>query len=61
MIFNKIAEKCSENNISIATLERECGLGNGIIGKWKESSPTVEKLQKVADYFNTPIEYFLTK
>lgn len=59
MIFDKIAKLCKEKEISIAGLEKECGLGNATIRGWKESSPSSENLKKVADFFNVPIDYFL--
>ena len=33
------------------------GFSNGSISKWKNSNPTYERLQKVANFFNVPIEY----
>lgn len=59
MIFEKISRLASERGISIAYLEKTLGLGNATIRGWKESSPSVEKLKKVADYFGVSIEYFL--
>lgn len=59
MIFETIEKLCEERNISIAKLERDCGLGNATIRGWNESNPTVSNLKKVANYFGKPIEYFL--
>lgn len=59
LIFNKISNLCKSEGISIAGLEKECGLGNGTIRGWKESSPSSENLKKVANFFNVPIDYFL--
>ena len=48
-----IKEWCGNNNVSIATLERECGIGNGVISAWKEGSiPTIASLSKIARYTN---------
>lgn len=59
MILKKILELAEKNGISICGLEKTLGFGNGTIKKWGESSPTVDKLKKVADYFGVSIEYFL--
>lgn len=59
MILKRILELAEENNISISCLEKTLGFGNGTIKKWGESSPSVENLKKVADYFGVSIEYFL--
>lgn len=59
MILKKIEELCRKNNISIAKLEKECGIGNATIRGWDTSSPKVENLKKVADYFGKDVSYFL--
>lgn len=60
-MYNKIKELCDKKGISITTLEKEVGLSNGSIGKWKESSPKVDSLKLVADYFKKSVDYFLKK
>ena len=59
MIFEKISKLASEKGILNSSLEKTLGFGNGTIKKWGESSPSVDKLKKVADYFGVSIEYFL--
>ncbi len=59
MILKKIEDLCRKNNISIAKLEKECGIGNATIRGWDTSSPKVENLKKVADYFGKDVSYFL--
>ena len=59
MILKKILKLAEKNNISISCLEKTLGFGNGTIKKWGESSPSVDKLKKLADYFGVSIEYFL--
>nr|DAV38358.1 MAG TPA: repressor protein [Caudoviricetes sp.] len=61
MIYDDIEKLAKEKGISISKLENECGLGNKTIRSWKTSSPTIINLQKVANYFDVPIEYFLGK
>ena len=59
MILEKILKLAEKNSISVSCLEKTLGFGNGTIKKWGESSPSVNKLKKVADYFGVSIEYFL--
>ncbi len=59
MILKKIADLCEQKGISVARLEKECDLGNATVRGWSKSSPKVENLKKVADYFGKPLEYFL--
>lgn len=61
MILEKILALCDEKGISLARLEKECGLGNATIRGWDKSSPKVENLQKVADYFEKQLEFFTNK
>ena len=61
MIYENIKSLCDEKNISIYKLEKELGFSNGTIAKWQQSVPTVDKLQKVALFFNLNLEYFLNK
>lgn len=60
MIFTNIARLCKERGISVARLERETGLGNATIRGWAASSPTVEKLKTVADYFGVTVDSLLS-
>ncbi len=59
MIFDTVLNLCNKEGITIARLEKECGFGNATIRGWKESSPSVEKLKAVADYFHVSIEYLI--
>lgn len=59
MIYVKVQELCTQKGISIYRLEKDLGFPNSSINKWKTSNPTVDKLKKVADYFEVPLEYFL--
>lgn len=60
MILENIRRLCSEKPISIAKLERETGIGNGTISRWDVSSPTVENVKKVADFFGVTVEELLS-
>lgn len=59
MIYENIRKLCSETHVSIFRLERETGLGNGTIFRWKTSDPTVSKLKLVADYFGVSVDSLL--
>lgn len=59
MLFESIEAMCRERKITISALEKAVGLGNATIKGWKESSPRVDTLQKVADYFGCTIDEIL--
>ena len=58
-LVDKIRVLANQKGMSLPQLEVELGLGNGTISRWKKSSPSSDKLQRVADYFNVSIEYLL--
>ena len=60
MIYENIAALCKKTGISIARLEIETGIGNGTIGRWKKSSPNVDNVKKVADFFGVTVDSLLT-
>lgn len=61
MIYENIVKLCKERGVSIARLERECGFGNATIRGWVTSSPSIAKVQKVAEFFGVSVEELLKK
>lgn len=61
MIYSNIVSLCKNRNIAISKLEREVGLGNATIKTWKISSPSVDKLKKIADYFGVTVDALISK
>lgn len=59
MILDNIRELSAKRKVSITELEKTLGLSNGTIGKWKDSSPKIENLRKVSEYFGVTIEELL--
>ena len=45
--------------ISIAKLEQELGFANSTIRKWAKSSPSADKLLKVADHLGISVDALL--
>ncbi|MBE6917988.1 MAG: helix-turn-helix transcriptional regulator [Ruminococcaceae bacterium] len=59
MLLENIRRLCSKKPVSIARLERETGISNGTIARWDTSSPTVENVQKVAEFFGVTVDELL--
>lgn len=60
ILYQRIRELCSKKGISISRLESDLGFGNSSIKKWeKTSSPSVDKIIKVASYFDVSVDYLL--
>ena len=58
-LVDKIKSFCKEKKITVAELERKTGISNGQIRKWDNSTPGVNKLQLIADYFDVSVDYLL--
>lgn len=59
MLLNRVKELANERNMTIAELERKLDFGQGSISKWNKQSPSSERLQKAADYFDVSTDYLL--
>lgn len=57
-IVDRIQEKI-KGKTTIAALERELGLSNGIIKKWRAQSPSCDKVVKIANYLNVSTDYLI--
>ena len=54
-MVDAIKALCDQHNTTIKSLERSLGFGNGTIARWDESSPAINKVLKVAEYFNVDV------
>ena len=58
-IVQRIRTLAQEKDLTLAQIERALDFGNGTIARWDKSSPAVEKVDKVAKYFNVSFDYLL--
>lgn len=58
-IYNRIKELANAQKISINRLEENLGFARGYLYSWKKKTPGVDKLRKVADYFQVSTDYLL--
>lgn len=56
-LYDRIAQLAKEKGLSIRQADKEIGLANGTIGKWRHQGAKQSSLQKVADYFNVSVDY----
>jgi len=60
ILYYRIKQLCHRKRITIAKLEADLGFGNSSIKKWeKSSSPSIDKIVKVAIYFDVSIDYLM--
>lgn len=55
-IKDLIRDRCTKYGISLPKLEEQLGFGAGTISKWDKSTPSLDKIIKVADFFNIYID-----
>lgn len=53
-LYERITSLCRSANISVSQLERDTDLHN--IYRWDTAIPSVDKVARVAEYFNVSIE-----
>ena len=58
-MVERIRTLCQSMHITLNRLENEAGLSKSTICRWDENLPSVDKLQKVADYFRVSTDYLL--
>lgn len=54
-LTENIKRLCRKNNISIYQLEDNLGFGRNTIYQWNKCTPGIDKVQAVAEYFQTDI------
>src|SRR5690606_467666 len=48
-----------ERKVSFAEVERKTGISNGQIRRWSKSSPKIDNVTKIAEYFDVSTDYLL--
>ena len=57
----KIKQLAHQRGLTFAELERRLNFSNGQIARWNKQTPGIDKVQKVADYFNVSVDYLLSR
>ncbi|RSJ79283.1 Helix-turn-helix domain protein [Streptococcus cristatus] len=57
--FEKIKELADKQGISLNKLEENLGFSRNTIYNMKKSTPNIERVSKIADYFNVSTDYLL--
>ncbi|MHB8132421.1 MAG: helix-turn-helix domain-containing protein [Mobilitalea sp.] len=58
-LVNRIQNLCKANNTSLSRLGLELGLGKSSISRWNTNTPSIDKIQKIAEYFDASVDYLL--
>lgn len=57
--LERVKELCKSRGISIKRLEEILDIPNNTIYQWKRISPSLDKIEKLADFFNVSTDYLL--
>lgn len=59
--YKKFEELCNENNVTAYQVSNVTGVATSTLSMWKKGKyvPKINKIQKLAKFFNVPISYFL--
>lgn len=55
-IVSSIKQLCKNNNITVTQLEEETGMSQGLVSKWKDKTPSLDKIIDIADYFHVSLD-----
>ena len=59
LTYKTIKMLCKDKGVTVTGTEKELGFARGSLCKVDSSKPSMEKVQKLADYFGVPIDYLL--
>lgn len=61
ILYEKFEELLIKYETTAYRVSKDTGITSSTFTDWKNgrSKPKTEKLKKIADYFNVPLEYFL--
>jgi len=62
-MYRRFEMLCDSRGVTPYRVAKETGISPSTLSQWKigSYSPKIEKLQKIADYFDVPLEYFTGK
>ncbi|OTN96258.1 helix-turn-helix domain-containing protein [Enterococcus faecium] len=58
-ILERIKKLCNQRGISVYQLEEKIDIGRNTIYQWNKRTPSTDKIQKVANYFDVSVDYLL--
>lgn len=61
MLYETVKKLCKEKGIPIYELEKRAGVGNGTIRFWKNGSPRLDTLERVADALGIKVTTLINK
>ncbi len=59
-LYENVREASKEKGYSINRLEKELGFARSYIGKFKTITPSIDKIQKIADFLDVTTDYLMS-
>lgn len=59
-LYENVKNAAKDKGYSINRLEKELGFARSYIGKFKTITPSIEKIQKIADFLDVTTDYLMT-
>ncbi len=60
LTYEPIKKLCKDKGVSVTGAEKELGFARGSLCKVNTNKPSIEKVQKLANYFDVSVEYLMT-
>lgn len=60
LTYEIIKQLCKNKGVTVTGVEKELGFARGSLCKVNTNKPSMEKVQKLADYFGISVEYLMT-
>lgn len=59
-MYDKFEQLLKENNVTPYRVHKETGISTATLSDWKngKSQPKKDKIEKICEYFNVPLDYF---
>lgn len=61
LTYDTIKQMCKDKGVTITGLEKELGFAKGSLCKINTNKPSMEKVRKLAEYFNVSTDYLTTE
>lgn len=61
-MYDVFSDLLKKNGVKVADVSRATGIPKPTFTAWKKGklTPKADKMQKIADFFNVPVEYLMT-
>lgn len=56
LLVKSIRDLCKKNNVAVSQLESDLNFGAGLVSRWVKSSPSLDKIIDIADYFHVSLD-----